>query len=508
MNVLMIYPKFPDTFWSFKYALSLIRQRAAFPPLGLLTVAALLPEEFQKRLVDVNVECLTDDDLSWADLVFIGGMAVQRESAKQIIARCKAKDLKVIAGGPLFTAEPEEFGEVDHLVLDEAELTLPPFLEDLKNGHMKKIYRASGFCDVHYTPIPSWGLIRTKRYASMTIQFSRGCPFNCEFCNVTALFGHRPRMKTPQQIIAELDNIHDAGWRGSIFFVDDNFIGNKQYLKAQLLPALIEWRKDKKGCVFFTEASINLADDPDLLDMMVKAGFDSVFIGIESPDDACLTECRKTQNKNRDLLQSVKTIHQAGLQVMGGFIVGFDSDKRSIFQRQIDFIQQSGIVTAMVGILQAPPGTRLFDRLQRENRVASAFSGDNVDGTTNIIPKMGLDRLLDGYRSIMKQIYSPHNFYQRVRNFLQERKTPGITMPMDAQRVLAFFRSCFRLGIWGKERLHYWHLLLWTLLRKPRLVPLAVTLAIYGHHYRKICEIHIIRAWRNAPNIRSKALMR
>jgi radical SAM superfamily enzyme YgiQ (UPF0313 family) len=492
MRTLLIYPKFPDTFWSFKYALSFIRKRAAFPPLGLLTVAALLPDEFQKRLVDVNVDGLTDDDLSWADLVFIGGMAIQRDSAKQIIARCKAKDLKVIAGGPLFNAEPEAFEEVDHLVLDEAELTLPPFLEDLKNGHLKKIYRASGFCDLHHTPIPSIDLIHTKRYASMAIQFSRGCPFNCEFCNVTALFGHRPRLKTPQQVIAELDNIYDAGWRGSIFFVDDNFIGNRQYLKAQLLPALIEWRKDKRGCVFFTEASINLADDPELLDMMVKAGFDSVFIGIESPDDACLTECHKTQNRNRDLLQSVKTIHQAGLQVMGGFIVGFDSDTHSIFQRQIDFIQKSGIVAAMVGILQAPPGTRLFDRLQRENRVVSAFSGDNVDGTTNIIPKMGLERLLDGYRSIMKQIYSPRNFYRRVRNSLQELKAPSITMPMDVQRILAFFRSCFRLGVWGKGRLHYWHLLLWTLLRKPRLVPLAVTLAIYGHHYRRICEIHII----------------
>ena len=492
MKVLLIYPKFPDTFWSFSYALPFIGKKAAFPPLGLLTVAAMLPEQFQKRLVDVNVDRLTDDDLSWADMAFIGGMAVQRDSAKKIIARCKQSGLKVIAGGPLFTAEPDEFGEVDHLVLGEAELTLPPFLEDLKNGRPQKIYRASDFCDLHQTPFPLWDLIPIKKYASMSIQFSRGCPFNCEFCNVTALFGRRSRLKTPQQIISELDRIYASGWRGSIFFVDDNFIGNKLYLKTHLLPALIEWRKDKKGCVFFTEASINLADDPELLDMMVTAGFDSVFIGIESPDEVSLTECHKTQNKNRDLLESVAIIHRSGLQVMGGFIVGFDSDMPSIFQRQIDFIQKSGIVTAMVGLLQAPPGTRLFDRLQRESRVVNIFSGDNVNATTNIIPRMGLDRLLDGYRSIMKQIYSPKNYYRRVRTLLKELKAPEIYQPINIQRFLSIFRSAFRLGVLGKERFHYWRLLLWTLLRKPRLVPLAVTLAIYGHHYRRICDLYIL----------------
>lgn len=319
---------------------------------------------------------------------------------------------KVVAGGPLFTSEPDEFTDVDHLVLNEAELTLPAFLSDLQNGHPRKVYRASDFCDLGDTPVPSWDLVKMKRYASMNIQFSRGCPFNCEFCNVTALFGHTPRMKTPGQIIAELDRIYASGWRGSIFFVDDNFIGNKAYLKKSLLPALIDWRSNKKGCIFFTEASINLADDPELIDMMVRAGFDSVFIGIESPDEASLTECHKIQNKNRDLLESVKIIHRSGLQVMGGFIVGFDSDTPSIFQRQIDFIQKSGIVTAMVGLLQAPPGTRLFERLSRERRVTDTFSGDNVDGTTNIIPRMGMDRLLDGYQSIMKQIYSPKNYYR------------------------------------------------------------------------------------------------
>ncbi len=493
MNILLIYPKIPDTFWSFSFALSFIGKKAAFPPLGLLTVASLLPDQWPKRLVDLNVEKLSDKDLLWADMAFISGMAIQRKSATQIIARCKALNLKIVAGGPLFTSQPDEFKNVDHLVLDEAELTLPAFLKDWQNGQAKKVYRASGFCDLSDTPPPSWNLLNTKQYASMNIQFSRGCPFNCEFCNVTALFGHRSRIKTPQQIIAELDWIYSSGWRSSIFFVDDNFIGNKRYLKKYLLPALIEWRKNKKGCVFFTEASINLADDPELMDMMVKAGFDAVFIGIESPDECSLTECHKIQNKNRDLLESVKTIHRSGLQVMGGFIVGFDSDKPSTFQRQIDFIQKSGIVTAMVGMLQAIPGTLLFERLRREKRLLKTFSGDNVNGTTNIIPKMGIESLFEGYQSIMKQIYAPKNYYRRVKTLLKELKAPEIKQPIDTQRFLSFFRSAFWLGIWGKERFQYWKLLLWTLMRKPKLLPLAITLSIYGYHYRKICKLYILQ---------------
>jgi radical SAM superfamily enzyme YgiQ (UPF0313 family) len=494
MNVLLIYPKFPDTFWSFTYALSFIGKKAAFPPLGLLTVASMLPPEWSKRLVDVNVDGLTDKDLSWADMVFIGGMAVQRKSAQHIVTRCKALNLKVVAGGPLFTSEPNEFPEVDHLMLDEAELTLPAFLSDLQNGQPKKVYRASAFSNLCDTPAPSWDMIKMNRYASMSLQFSRGCPFNCEFCNVTALFGHKPRLKTSQQVTTELDRIYASGWRSSIFFVDDNFIGNKDYLKTHLLPALIEWRKDKKGCVFFTEASINLADDPELLHMMVRAGFDSVFIGIESPDEVSLTECHKTQNKNRDLLESVAILHRSGLQVMGGFIVGFDSDRPSIFQRQIDFIQKSGIVTAMVGMLQAPPGTRLFDRLQRESRVINTFSGDNVDGTTNIIPRMGIDRLLIGYQSIMKQIYAPKNYYHRVKTLLKELKAPEINQPINVQRFLSLFRSAFRLGVLGKERVQYWQLMIWTLICKPRLISVAITLSIYGYHYRRICERYIYHA--------------
>ena len=491
MKVLLIYPEFPDTFWSFKHALKFIHKKAAFPPLGLLTLGAMLPKEWSTRLIDLNVTKLTEKDLAWADWAFISAMVVQRESARQEISQCKEAGLKVVAGGPLFTSEYEQFDEVDHFVLNEAELTLPPFLEDLQRGCARRVYETSEFCDIRRTPSPMWELADLKRYASMSTQFSRGCPFDCDFCNVTTLFGHRPRIKTAGQVIAELDALYTLGWRGAVFFVDDNFIGNKRYLKTQLLPALIQWRKDKRGIPFNTEASVNLADDEPLMDMMVEAGFDSVFIGIETPDEVSLAECNKKQNKNRDLVESVKRIQRAGLQVQGGFIVGFDNDTHSIFQRQIDFIQKSGIVTAMVGLLQAPAGTRLYKRLKQEGRLAGHMSGD-TDGTTNIIPQMDLDTLREGYRNIMSHIYSRKHYYHRVRTFLREYKAPKIEIPLDFQRFLAFFRSGIRLGIFGNERLHYWRLLSWTLFRRPGLLPLAVTFAIYGYHFRKVYELHIL----------------
>jgi radical SAM superfamily enzyme YgiQ (UPF0313 family) len=491
MNILLVYPEFPDTFWSFKHALKFIHKKASLPPLGLLTVAGMLPEQWPKRLIDVNVRGLKQEDLAWADCVFISGMVVQRDSAHQIIARCKEQGLKVVAGGPLFTSEYEDFKDVDHFVLNEAELTLPPFLADLETGCAKRVYKTSEFCDLRKTPAPMWELLDLKRYASMGIQFSRGCPFNCEFCNVTALFGHRARIKTAEQIIAELDGLYNLGWRKHVFFVDDNFVGNKRYLRSQLLPALIEWRKDKKGLSFSTESSVNLADDETLMQMMVEAGFDAVFVGIETPDEESLAECNKKQNKNRDLVEDVKRMQRAGLEVQGGFIVGFDSDTASIFQRQIDFIQQSGIVTAMVGLLQALPGTRLYERLKREGRLLGHVSGDNVDGTTNIIPNMDPDALYEGYKNIMRHIYSPQHYYQRVRTLLREYKAPKAGIPMDIQRFLALFRSNIRLGILGRERFHYWGLLLWTLFRRPELFSMAITLAIYGHHFRKVCELRV-----------------
>lgn len=491
MNVLLIYPKFPDTFWSFKYALKFVHRKAANSPLGLLTVAAMLPDDYQVRLVDVNVDDLTDEALSWADMAFIGGMTLQRDSARKIIARCREAGLRIVAGGPLFTSEHHQFEDVDHFVLNEAELTLPPFLADLAKGCAKHVYETTEYCDIRTTPIPRWELTDMKNYASMDIQFSRGCPFNCEFCNVTALFGHRVRFKTADQIIAELDRLYHMGWRGQVFFVDDNFIGNKAYLKSHLLPALIQWQKDKKQIPFNTEASVNLADDPVLMEMMVQAGFDSVFIGIETPDEEGLTECNKQQNRNRDLIESVKLIQRAGLQVQGGFIVGFDSDTPSIFQRQIDFIQQSGIVTAMVGMLNAPPGTGLFERMKKEGRLTGLISGDNVDGSTNILPKMGLDELRQGYTDMLRHIYSPKHYYKRAMTFLREYKRPKISTPLDFQRLLAVVRATVRLGILGRERFQYWKIVFWTLFRRPKMLPLTITLAIYGYHFRKICNLKI-----------------
>jgi radical SAM superfamily enzyme YgiQ (UPF0313 family) len=451
----------------------------------------MLPEEWPKKLVDVNVEKLTEKDLAWADCAFISGMTLQRDSAREIIARCKDANLKVIAGGPLFTSEYDQFEDVDHFVLNEAELTLPPFLADLEKGCAQHIYETPEFCDIRGTPAPMWDLIDLKYYATMGIQFSRGCPFNCEFCNVTALFGHRPRMKTAGQIVAELDGLYNRGWRGPVFFVDDNFIGNKAYLKAHLLPALIQWQKDKKEIPFNTEASVNLADDPALMEMMVEAGFDTVFIGIETPDEESLAECNKQQNKNRNLIESVKLIQRAGLQVHGGFIVGFDNDTASIFQQQIEFIQKSGIVTAMVGLLNAPTGTRLHERMREEGRLIDSISGDNVDGTTNILPRMGLDVLREGYGNLMHHIYSPEYYYKRAMTFLREYRRPRVRTPLDFQRLLAVFRSSVRLGIFGRERFQYWKILSWTLFRRPQFFGLAITLAIYGHHFRKICNLKI-----------------
>lgn len=492
MKVLLLYPEFPDTFWSFSHALKFVRKRASYPPLGLLTVAAMLPEEWDLRLVDLNVTRLSDEDLAWADYAFVGGMVVQKRSAVEVIRRCRRGGLVVVGGGPLFTCDPDSFPDVDHLVLNEAEITLPPFLADLAEGCARRVYRSAELPDIRTTPPPRWDLADLNQYASMSIQFSRGCPYDCDFCNVTALFGHRPRTKTTAQILEELKSLSDLGWRGTVFFVDDNLIGHKKNLKNELLPALIELQRNTRKFAFCTEVTINVADDPKLLQMMSDAGFDAVFIGIETPSEEGLVECNKTQNTKRNLVDDVKAIQRAGIQVQAGFIVGFDSDTPSIFQRQIDFIQQSGIVTAMVGMLQAPVGTRLYERMKQEGRLKGELSGDNVDGTTNIVPLMTLETLRAGYKEILSTIYAPKHYYRRIRTFLREYRPSAIQVPLQRRDVLAGLRSVYRLGVFGKERFQYWKLMAWTLCRRPRHFPIAITLAIYGHHFRKVAELHVV----------------
>lgn len=495
MNILLVYPEYPDTFWSFSYALKFISKKAAYPPLGLLTMAAMLPPDWDKRLVDMNVRKLKDEDILWADYVFLSAMSIQKGSVKDVLARCRELGVKVVAGGPCFTNDHEEFAGVDHLVLNEAEITLPPFLNDLKEGKQKRIYTSTEKADITKTPIPLWELIKMKHYSSMNIQYSRGCPYDCEFCNITSLYGRVPRTKSAEQVIAELEKIYSLGWREGVFFVDDNFIGNRKKLKNNILPSLIQWMEKRKRPFYFsTEASINLADDEELMRMMALAEFITVFVGIETPHDESLIGCHKAQNRNRDLIASVKKIQEFGLEVQAGFIVGFDQDPASIFEKMILFIQESGIVTAMVGLLNAPRGTKLYERLVTENRLLKTSTGDNTDLSMNFIPTMSYDKLLTGYRHIIETIYSPKHYYKRVKGFMKDfRPTQKKVVQLRYSYWKAGLKSVFILGMLRKERFYYWRLVLWSLFRRPKLLPMAVTFSIYGFHFRRIFERHFKR---------------
>jgi radical SAM superfamily enzyme YgiQ (UPF0313 family) len=493
MNILLVNPKFPDTFWSFKHALKFVSKRTTFPPLGLLTVASLLPHSWNKRLVDMNVQDLREIELRWADLVFLGGMSIQLNSARAVIEQCKTMGKKIVAGGPLFTSFPDEFKDVDYLVLNEAELTLPQFLADLKNCVAQHLYQTDQWTDVTTTPVPMWSLIDSKYYSSMNIQYSRGCPYDCEFCDITVLYGRVPRTKTKEQMILELEALYSTGWRSDVFIVDDNFIGNKALLKKEILPAMIDWKERRKyPFAFNTEASINLSDDEELMDLMVKAGFNAVFVGIESPNEESLIECKKSPNRNRNLIESVKKLQHNGLQVQGGFIVGFDSDPSSIFQKLIEFIQESGIVTAMVGLLNAPTGTRLYKRMLQEGRLLKTMSGDNTDFSMNFIPRMNYDFLVKGYRSILENIYSSKQYYSRVKEFLRTYNPPsGKVSIIKSNHLSALVKSVIILGVLDKERIQYWRLFFWSLFTRPRMFPMAITFTIYGYHYRKILEYYV-----------------
>ncbi|MDP2335909.1 MAG: B12-binding domain-containing radical SAM protein [Bacteroidota bacterium] len=489
MNILLVYPQCPDSYWSFRHALRFISKKAAVPPLGLITVSAMLPATWQKKLVDMNVTPLQTKDIVWADYVFISAMNIQKDSVNQVIGECHKHRVKMIGGGPLFTQESENFPQIDHFILNEAEITLPRFLEDLTSGRpLQKTYRTNEYADIKRSPVPDYHLLLRSDYASMNIQVSRGCPFTCDFCEITALLGHEVRMKDTSQILKELDALYNLNWRGPVSIVDDNFIGNKKEVKYNLLPAMKKWMQlHHFPFAFGIQSSINMADDEELMTLMIETGFNHTFIGIETPEKQSLQECNKLQNKNRDLLLSVKKIQKAGFQVSGGFIVGFDSDSPSVFQRQIDFIQQSGIVSAMVGLLNAPKNTKLYERLNAENRLINGSTGNNTDFTLNFIPKMNPDELLEGYKSVIRNIYEAKPYYQRIRQFLLNyNKPPSKQIRIQFSLVTAFFRSIIIIGIVTKGRGEFWKFLIWTLVKRPGSFLDAMIFTVYGYHYRVV----------------------
>ena len=493
MNALLIYPEFPETYWSFKHALKFLGKRAAQPPLGLMTVAALLPNAWKKRLVDTNIERLRDRDLDWADVAMLSGMHIQRDAMRSIVERCRVRGLRTVIGGPIASSIPATELGADHVVIGEAESLIGSLAQDLEQGTAKPIYQATERPAMETSPLPDLSLIRMRRYSTMAVQYSRGCPFNCEFCDIIEIYGRRPRTKTVAQVLAELDQLRAAGWREAVFIVDDNFIGNKAKAK-ELCAALAQWRRQHKTSFDFnTEASLNLADDPELMQLMKEAGFVSVFLGIETPDELGLIASNKLQNTRRSLLDSIATIQSYGMQVMGGFILGFDTDRDDIFDRMVEFIQKSGIPIAMVGLLQAMPGTQLFRRLWNEGRILDAGQGDNTDDKLNFLPHMDATRLVNGYRSVLKQIYSCEAYYERVKLYLS-RTYPSRKQRKTGQRwltkanVRAFVTSILRQGVFGRQRWSYWKFLMTVATRYRHCVGPAMTLAVMGYHFQVMTQ--------------------
>ena len=491
MRVLLINPEFPDTYWSFRHALPFEGKRCAFPPLGLLTVSALLPANWERRLIDLNVQALKEADIEWADMVFATAMLVQKESLKEVVKRCKARGKRVVLGGPYVTTTIEELPDADHLFLGEAETTLPQFVEDLARGEAKSTYKAAERPPLSKTPMPHFQLANLKRYSAMSVQYSRGCPFSCEFCDIIEIYGRVPRTKSNQQILAEFDRLYDLKWRGTVFIVDDNFIGNKKNVR-KLLPELEQWQK-ARGYPFslITESSLNLADDEALLASMRDAGFRRVFIGIETPVEESLHEAQKSQNRG-DLLNSVKKIQSHGMEVMAGFIVGFDNDPVDIFERQIDFIRRSSIPLAMVGLLNALPDTQLWKRLEREGRLLGEASGNNTVCTFNFKTRMDPAFLVQGYQSIMRTIYSPREYYERVLDSMR-RTAEQLAEPSHYSLVRGFTtltRVFLRLGVIDSERKEFWRFFTHALFKHRKRIADSLRLAAVGYHFRKLSEAY------------------
>lgn len=486
-KVLMVYPKIPTTYWSFKYALPFIKKKASFPPLGLLTIASMMPKNYDIKLIDMNTTKLREKDILNADIVFISAMIVQKESFEEVVKLCNDLGKPVVAGGPYPTSSYKSITGVDYFVLNEGEITLPQFLSDFEKGQAKPIYFDETKPDITKTPVPRFDLIKTKHYSDMMLQFSRGCPFNCEFCDIIEMFGRIPRTKEPEQFIRELEEVYNTGFRGAIFIVDDNFIGNKANVK-KLLPKIEQWQKQNKyPFTFFTEASVNLAQDDELMELMVKAGFDMVFLGIETPVEECLASANKHQNVKVDLLESISKIQSKGLEVTGGFIIGFDSDPHNIFDLMIEFIQKSKIPLAMVGLLTALPNTQLYRRLKAEGRLLKESKGDNTHHIElNFIPKMDINKLTEGYKRVLKEIYKPKKYFQRCWHLLKSLPPHRISYrPITFTEIRALVMSLVR-QTFSTYSIHYTKFLLKVLVFRPKHFSEAIRMAIMGQHFFKI----------------------
>lgn len=495
VRILWIYPKFAQTFWNLQHLLRFVDKRAAFPPLGLLTVAAMLPKSWSQRVVDLNIRELSDGDIRWADYVFISAMTTQGSSARDVIARCKRAGVPVVLGGPILELSQKRFPGVRHFLLGETENTLPRFLEDLQAGRAGEIYPAINFPDISSSPIPRWDLIKPKHYACLLVQFGRGCPHQCTFCNIHLLNGRVPRTKSVDQFMRELDAMYKSvrGARISVMFADDNFIGNKAKVR-ELLPRLVEWQQ-KYGYPFefAVEADVTIADDPELMHLMVKAGFKKVFLGIETPNEAALAECRKWQNlrhkgKRRDLADCVRKIQNNGLHPITGLIVGFDSDGPDIFEEMRRFCESAGLVLPMVSVLQALPGTQLHERMKKEGRLLKGASGNNTFCDPNFVTRMPRDVLVRGYKWLAQTIYSPREHYKRMRVFLREyRATRRMARKPTVAELKAFATSIFRIGLFGgiKTSYYYWKTLLLAFFKNRAAFPDAVSAMVYLIHFRK-----------------------
>jgi radical SAM superfamily enzyme YgiQ (UPF0313 family) len=495
-KILMVYPEFPATYWSFKHILKFTGYKAVMPPLGLLTVAAMLPPEWQLKLVDMNVRSLDRKDVEESDLVFISSMIVQKESFDHVIEMCRECGVPVAAGGPYPTSSHAEIEGVDYFILNEGEVTLPEFLADYKNGTPKHIYENTGKPDITLTPVPRFDLINMNDYITMSLQYSRGCPFNCEFCDVIEMFGRVPRVKTPDQFISEMEALRSSGYRGPLFIVDDNFIGNKARVKTLLQEIKVWQRLHSYPFTLFTEASINMADDDELLDLMVESGFNTVFIGIETPDKETLAGTGKHQNTKSDILESVKKIQARGIEIQAGFILGFDTDKDDIFDRQIEFIQEAAIPVAMVGLLLALPHTQLHRRLAAEGRLLSASHGNNTnDLDLNFKPVMDKEKLLNGYKRVLSELYSPKKYFERSMRLIRRMPSKnliGLKLNFRGDNVKALLMSFFKQGF-SPYGYHYLKYMLQTVIFNRRNFPLAVNMAIKGYHFFKITE-HTLKA--------------